>query len=90
MPFRIKFGLPLTRVPAKVLREPDPKKQIHAYYIIGEDPAQSDPDLPEIRRTLNAIAFVAVQDIFFNKTCEHADVIFGHSLGRTRCRLLLL
>ena len=71
-----KVGLPLTRVPAKVLREPDPKKQIHAYYIIGEDPAQSDPDLPEIRRTLNAIAFVAVQDIFFNKTCEHADVIF--------------
>lgn len=69
-------GLPLTYVPDKVLREPDPKKRIHAYYIIGEDPAQSDPDLPEIRRTLSAIDLVIVQDIFFNKTCEYADVIF--------------
>ena len=68
-------GLPLTYVPDKVLREPDPKKRIHAYYIIGEDPAQSDPDLPEIRRTLSAIDLVIVQDIF-NKTCEYADVIF--------------
>lgn len=69
-------GLPLTYVPDKVLREPDPKKRIHAYYIIGEDPAQSDPDLPEIRRPLSAIDLVIVQDIFFNKTCEYADVIF--------------
>lgn len=69
-------GLPLTYVPDKVLREPDPKKRIHAYYIIGEDPAQSDPDLPEIRRTLSAIDLVIVQDIFFNKTCEYADVVF--------------
>lgn len=69
-------GLPLTYVPDKVLREPDPKKRIHAYYIIGEDPAQSDPDLPEIRRTLSAIDLVIVQDTFFNKTCEYADVIF--------------
>ncbi len=67
---------PLTYVPDKVLREPDPKKRIHAYYIIGEDPAQSDPDLPEIRRTLSAIDLVIVQDIFFNKTCEYADVVF--------------
>ena len=69
-------GLPLTYVPDKVLREPDPKKRIHAYYIIGEDPAQSDPNLPEIRRTLSAIDLVIVQDIFFNKTCEYADVVF--------------
>ena len=32
--------------------------------------------LPEIRRTLSAIDLVIVQDIFFNKTCEYADVIF--------------
>lgn len=68
-------GLPLTQVPDRVLREPDPKKQIHAYYIVGEDPAQSDPDLEEIRETLSRV-FVIVQDIFRNKTCEYADVIF--------------
>lgn len=69
-------GIPLTWVPQRVLREPDPAKQIHAYYIIGEDPAQSDPDLTEIRAALKAIDLVIVQDIFFNKTCEFADVIF--------------
>lgn len=70
-----KNGSPLTHVPDKVLRESDPKKQIHAYYIIGEDPAQSDPDLPEIRETLSKIDLVVIQDIFFNKTSEYADVI---------------
>jgi len=70
-----KNGSPLTHVPDKVLRESDSKKQIHAYYIIGEDPAQSDPDLPEIRETLSKIDLVVIQDIFFNKTSEYADVI---------------
>jgi len=69
-------GIQLTLVPDKVLREPDPKKQIHAYYIVGEDPAQSDPDLEEIRQTLEKIDFVVIQDIFMNKTAEYADVIF--------------
>lgn len=70
-----KSGIPLTWVPERVLREPDPGKQIHAYYIIGEDPAQSDPDLPEIRETLEKIDFLILQDIFFNKTSEYADVL---------------
>ena len=70
-----KNGSPLTHVPDKVLRESDSKKQIHAYYIIGEDPAQSDPDLPEIRETLSKIDLVVIQDIFFNKTSEYAAVI---------------
>jgi predicted molibdopterin-dependent oxidoreductase YjgC len=33
------------------------KKRIHAYYIVGEDPAQSDPNLPEIRETLSKNRF---------------------------------
>ena len=70
-----KNGSPLTHVPDKVLRESDSKKQIHAYYIIGEDPAQSDPDLPEIRETLSKIDLVVIPDIFFNKTSEYAAVI---------------
>lgn len=69
------IGLQLTLVPDRVLRESDPKKQIHAYYIIGEDPAQSDPDLEEIRETLSKIDFVVQQDIFMNNTSAYADVI---------------
>lgn len=68
-------GLKLTQVPEKVLEEADPKKQIHAYYIIGEDPAQSDPYLEELREALQKIDFIIVQDIFMNRTSEYADVI---------------
>ena len=77
----------LTQVPHAVLEETDPAKKIHAYYIIGEDPAQSDPNLAEVRETLSNIEFVIVQDIFFNKTCEYADVIFLPRPGAntTRC-----
>jgi formate dehydrogenase major subunit len=68
-------GIQLTRVPELVQHESDPAKRIHAYYITGEDPCQSDPDLDEIRESLDMIDFVVVQDIFWNKTCEHADAI---------------
>lgn len=70
-----KVGLQLSRVPERVLNEPDINKRIHAYYIFGEDPAQSDPDLAEVRETLEKIDFVVVQDIFMNKTCQFADAI---------------
>ena len=70
-----KVGIPLTHVPERVLEEKDPAKQIHAYYIFGEDPAQSDPDVGEVREALEKIDFVVMQDIFMNKTGEYADVI---------------
>ena len=44
-PLPSKPGMMLTQVPHAVLEEKDPAKKIHAYYIIGEDPAQSDPNL---------------------------------------------
>ena len=70
-----KVGIQLTRVPEFVQHQKDPAKRLHAYYITGEDPCQSDPDLEEIRESLEMIDFVVVQDIFWNKTCEHADAI---------------
>lgn len=74
VPLSNKVGCPITHVPHRVLHETDPKKKIHAYYIFGEDPAQSDPDLAEIRETLDK-CFVVMQDIYMNKTGIHADVI---------------
>lgn len=70
-----KVGIPLTHVPDKVLREPDPMKQIHGYYIFGEDPAQSDPDVAEVRETLEKLDFIVVQDVFMNKTAQFADAV---------------
>jgi len=69
-----KPGLTITVVPHYVLHEPEDKK-IRAYYIFGEDPAQSDPDLGEVREALEKIEFVIVQDIYMNKTAQFADVI---------------
>jgi formate dehydrogenase major subunit len=70
-----KVGIQLTRVPELVQHQSDPAKRLHAYYIVGEDPCQSDPDLGEIRESLAMLDFVVVQDIFWNKTCDHADAI---------------
>lgn len=66
-----KVGCHLTEVPRMTLKE----DKIKAYYIMGEDPVQSDPDSEEMRRTLDKMELVIVQDIFMNKTALYADVI---------------
>jgi len=70
-----QLGITLSVVPHHVLHEKDPAKQIHAYYIMGEDPAQSDPDLAEVRESLEKCDFVVLQDIYMNKTGQFADVL---------------
>jgi formate dehydrogenase major subunit len=69
------IGLHVTRVPERVLEERDPAKQIHAYYVYGEDPAHSDPNLEEVRKALEKLDFVVLQDIFMNGTGVYADAI---------------
>lgn len=66
-----KNGYHLTEVPKLVLEE----DKIKAYYIMGEDPVQSDPNSEEVREALDKMESVIVQDIFMNKTALHADVI---------------
>lgn len=66
-----KKGYHLTEVPKLVLEE----DKIKAYYIMGEDPVQSDPNSAEVREALDKMELVIVQDIFMNKTALHADVI---------------
>ncbi len=70
-----KVGSPITHVPRRVLEEKDESKKLRAYYVFGEDPAQSDPDLHEVREALEKLEFVVVQDIFMNKTALYADVV---------------
>ncbi|MGD8604046.1 MAG: molybdopterin-dependent oxidoreductase, partial [Anaerolineales bacterium] len=48
---------------------------IKAIYIMGENPLLSDPNLNHVRRALEAVQFLVVQDIFINETGEMADVI---------------
>lgn len=44
-------------------------------FILGEDPAQTDPDLNHVNAALKAVDFLVVQDIFHTETTKHADVI---------------
>ncbi len=44
-------------------------------YILGEDPAQTDPDLNHVRKALESVEFLVVQDIFHTETTRFADVV---------------
>jgi predicted molibdopterin-dependent oxidoreductase YjgC len=47
----------------------------HALYILGEDPIMSDPDTHHIRKALEAIDFLVLQEIFPSETSAYADVL---------------
>jgi len=49
--------------------------QIKAMYILGENPAMSDPDQTHARAALAKLEHLVVQDIFMTETAWHADVI---------------
>lgn len=51
------------------------KGNFKALYILGEDPAQTDPDLHHVRKSLENIDFLVVQDIFHTETTRYADVV---------------
>lgn len=51
------------------------KGAIHAYFVMGENPMMSEPDLRHARHVMEELGFVLVQDIFMNETSEYADVI---------------
>lgn len=44
-------------------------------YIVGEDPAQTDPNSNEVRRALKSLDFLVVQELFHTETTQYADVI---------------
>ncbi|MDZ7843839.1 MAG: formate dehydrogenase subunit alpha [Anaerolineales bacterium] len=48
---------------------------IKAYYVMGENPMMSEPDLRHARHVMEQMDFVLYQDIFLNETGEYADVI---------------
>lgn len=49
--------------------------KLKGFYIVGEDPMISDPDLNHVRKALHNLEFLIVQDIFLTKTTEFADVV---------------
>ena len=51
------------------------RKRFKGLFILGEDPAQTDPNVHEVRKALESLEFLVVQDIFHTETTKYADVI---------------
>ncbi len=52
---------------------------IRGMYVLGENPAMSDPDVDHARDALAKLEHLVVQDIFLTETANYADVIFPSS-----------
>jgi formate dehydrogenase major subunit len=55
------------------------RNEITGMYIMGENPAMSDPDLNHARAALAHLDHLVVQDIFLTETAAYADVILPAS-----------
>jgi formate dehydrogenase major subunit len=52
---------------------------VRGMYIVGENPAMSDPDLDKTRAALARLDHLVVQDLFVTETAQFADVILPAS-----------
>ena len=53
--------------------------RIAGMFMMGENPYLSDPNMNKVRKALQNLSFLAVQDIFLTETAEFADVILPAS-----------
>lgn len=65
-----KVGIHLTEVPHAIH-----EGKLKAFWIFGEDPLQTEPDLSTLREEYAKLELIIVQDIFMTKTAMMADVI---------------
>ncbi|HMK54105.1 MAG TPA: formate dehydrogenase subunit alpha [Methanobacteriaceae archaeon] len=49
--------------------------EVKAMYIMGENPALSEPDCSNIQKALESLDFLMVQDLFLTQTALHADLV---------------
>ena len=70
VPLSDKIGMTLTEMIPGVLQN-----KTHALYIMGEDPVMSDPDTGHIRKCLEAVDFLVLQEIFPTETTQYADIL---------------
>ncbi|HEX7120334.1 MAG TPA: formate dehydrogenase subunit alpha [Longimicrobiales bacterium] len=53
--------------------------RIRGMYIMGENPAMSDPDVQHVREALSRLDHLVVQEIFLTETASFADVVLPAS-----------
>ncbi|HVL59768.1 MAG TPA: formate dehydrogenase subunit alpha [Burkholderiaceae bacterium] len=76
--FEALWGVPLDPKPGLTVVEvinAAAARQLRGMYIMGENPAMSDPDVQHAREALASLDMLVVQDIFLTETAYLADVI---------------
>ncbi len=68
-------GYTVVEIMHKCLAGQDDPHKIRGMYVMGENPAMSDPDLNHAREALAALEHLVVQDIFMTETAWLADVV---------------
>ncbi|MFJ1256818.1 formate dehydrogenase subunit alpha [Cupriavidus sp. CuC1] len=80
--FESLWGMPLDRQPGLTVVEvmqAIERGEVRGMYIMGENPAMSDPDAQHAREALAALDHLVVQDIFLTETAYLADVVLPAS-----------
>ncbi len=49
--------------------------RVHGLYVLGENPAMSDPNSHHVRDALSKVDFLVVQDIVMSETAQYAHVV---------------
>jgi formate dehydrogenase major subunit len=70
-----KPGYTVVEIMRKALADDSDPHKIRGMYIMGENPAMSDPDLNHARHALASLEHLVVQDIFMTETAWLADVV---------------
>ncbi|MES2281217.1 MAG: formate dehydrogenase subunit alpha [Pseudomonadota bacterium] len=70
-----KPGYTVVEIMHKALAPDSDPHKIRGMYIMGENPAMSDPDLNHARHALASLDHLVVQDIFMTETAWLADVV---------------
>ena len=68
-------GYTVVEIMHKALASNSDPHKVRGMYIMGENPAMSDPDLNHARHALAALEHLVVQDIFMTETAWLADVV---------------
>jgi formate dehydrogenase major subunit len=76
--FEAAWGAPLSGKPGLTLMEimaAAGSGKIKGLYIMGENPLLSDPDLHHVKKELQKLDLMIVQDVFLTETAQIADVV---------------
>ena len=68
-------GYTVVEIMHKALAPDSDPHKVRGMYIMGENPAMSDPDLNHARHALASLEHLVVQDIFMTETAWLADVV---------------